>query len=63
MPAEEHAAALAAADRADVIALLDEQFPHEDGNVLRGVFFGVVFSIPCWGVIALGVWGISRLFA
>ncbi|GAA1911990.1 hypothetical protein GCM10009775_00730 [Microbacterium aoyamense] len=50
-------------DSDDLARMLDEQFPHEDGNVLRGAFFCVLFTLPIWGVIGLVVWGISSLVA
>ncbi|WP_439593332.1 hypothetical protein [Microbacterium sp.] len=48
-------------DTESLARMLDEQFPHEDGNVLRGALFGVLFSLPIWGVIGLAVWGVSSL--
>lgn len=35
----------------------------EDGNAVRGLVFGVLFSLPIWGVIGLAVWGVGQLFA
>jgi hypothetical protein len=29
---------------------------HQEGNAIRGVFYGILFSIPIWIVIAFAVW-------
>ncbi len=32
--------------------------PHDDGalNPARGVLFGLILSVPCWGVVGAVVW-------
>ena len=29
---------------------------NQDGNAIRGVLFGILFSIPIWALIGFAVW-------
>lgn len=31
---------------------------QESRNAFRGLFFGVLFSLPIWAILGLAVWGV-----
>jgi hypothetical protein len=39
----------------------DDEYEDDDAlNPARGVLFGLLLAVPCWGIVVAGVWWVIR---